>query len=155
MEILYRMDRVNFNFNPLREEQDHSAYVQHCQVKEALSKFGLKIFHCNVRSLNEEHFDNVVVLLCSLGVEFDVIIFTECWADADMLIPFNLAGYEKLGTETLKNRSDGVCVFICEKSISRFECRDMKWNSATGLNLKIWKENREYSVLCCYRSPSY
>lgn len=82
--------------------EDISKYIKH-------DSSGLKIFHVNIRSINK-NFNNLLVLLHRINPSIDIIILTECWLSKSPYTP-SLPGFESFRTD-YKNQNDGVVTYI-------------------------------------------
>lgn len=124
--------------------------VQTTNDKNTLKKIisnpkALNIFAMNIRSLNK-NFDNLLVLLTDLGNEFDVIVLSECWINANY-IPKIINNYSVYNTTRHSSQSDGVIVYVksylnpivSETSLDHANC------------LKVTIDNLNFFAI--YRSP--
>lgn len=68
----------------------------------------LSIFTMNVRSIRL-HFDELMLLLNTNSLNFDIIVLTETWLDYDF--KFVLNGYQTINSIGKLNKSDGVTIF--------------------------------------------
>lgn len=71
----------------------------------------LSIFVMNIRSIMR-HFDELVLLLDTYTLGFDIIVLCETWLDYDF--KFLLNGYQTINSIGKLNKSDGVTIFIKE-----------------------------------------
>lgn len=70
---------------------------------------GLKILHVNIRSINK-NFNDLLVLLHRIKLYIDVVILTECWLSKAPHIP-SLPGFDSFRTD-YNNQNDGVVAYI-------------------------------------------
>jgi hypothetical protein len=113
-----------------------------------ISNYSLKILSLNIRSINK-NFDTFLVLRQRLNIEFDVIIFCECWVNENSIIS-QLDGYVSFSSTKFINKSGGVIVYIHNKwspSFSELNVDDSNCVLATVPNA--------FSVVAIYRSPSF
>lgn len=111
------------------------------------SEHNLRIIHINIRSINK-NFEQFMIMLTLTKLEFDLLIFTECWLQVAGNLPI-LNGYDSYFTKSNPIKNDGVVIYI-KNSIN-----------CTTYEPKILDAN---SLICCfnktaiiavYRSPSY
>ena len=76
-----------------------------------LNSNNLSIFVMNIRSIRR-HFDELVLLLDTYTLSFDIIVLCETWLDYDF--KFLLNGYQTINSIGKLNKSDGVTIFIKE-----------------------------------------
>lgn len=103
------------------------SYPADCET--ILSKFKLKILNVNIRSINK-NFSNFLVVLYRLAIEFDVIVLCECWINI--------------------NKSGGVVMYVNTKWSP--VCSELEINDANCLLVEI---PNSFKVLGLYRSPSF
>lgn len=108
---------------------------------------GLKIFHVNIRSINK-NFNDLLVLLHRIKLSLDVIVLTECWLSKSPYTP-SLPGFENFRTD-YKNQNDGVVVYI--KSGIQYKIEVPTFVDASCIIIKIAPN---IAILALYRSPSH
>lgn len=113
-----------------------------------LSPFQFKILSLNIRSLHK-NFDALLVLLHRVGLEFDVILLTECWLNDTSIIE-NIAGYSAFASKHNINQNGGVVAYVREHWNVRVTEPDFL--DACGLLLEI---PDIITMVGIYRSPSF
>lgn len=108
----------------------------------------INIIHLNIRSVNC-NFDNFRVFLSSINIICDIIVLTECWLNASLLIP-TLDGYRTYSTSKSRNKNDGVIIFVKDSLPHLILEPNMLDASCIICNLT----NHNMSVIAIYRSPS-
>ena len=112
----------------------------------------MNIFHCNIRSLSTKKIDELEAILDTFDTEYDIIVCTECWLSSDKIHLLNLEGYNALHAPAVKNKADGVSMFL--KKDLPYEIIQNKFVGCTGLTVKLKFENKDLIVTGIYRSPS-
>ena len=107
----------------------------------------LNIFSCNIRSLNK-NFDNLLILLSTIEVDFDLIILSECWLK-DNEPHQKINGYDMIYSFNNRKQNDGVAIFI-KHSLS-YTANEPRLMDANCLQVII---NNSIAILGIYRSPS-
>jgi len=114
-------------------------------------KVGLKLFHINIRSINC-NFDELVVLLESLDLSFDLIILTETWGVQNTNI-FNIEGYNIFYNSSNYNKSDGVVVYVKGGIPVDIVYNVIDNLTFTSMNFSVL--GHTFTLLPLYRPPSY
>ncbi|KAL4713523.1 hypothetical protein ACJJTC_007761 [Scirpophaga incertulas] len=118
------------------------------QCKELITHFKLKILTLNIRSLNR-NVNEFLVVFNRLNMDFDVLVFTECWICDDSVIA-NIDGYMAFPSTKFINQSGGVVIYVKE-------C----WNPIVSepdlhdANCMLIHIPNCVTVLGIYRSPSF
>lgn len=109
-----------------------------------------KLIHLNIRSLFR-NWDYLLLLLESVKVNFNCLVFKEAWLNEHKPIP-NLDGYDVFYTTDNWNRSDSVIVYL--RSDLGGVCRRVRLGEATALALDFTVDKQRYQLLALYRSPA-
>lgn len=109
---------------------------------------GLKILHLNIRSINR-NFSELLVLLSLVKINCDVIILTECWLSKVTNVPI-LDGYNSHYTLNTQNQNDGIVIFTKQD----LACSIIE-PEFTNANCLICKINNKTAIVAIYRSPSF
>lgn len=108
------------------------------------------IFHKNIRSINK-NFDETLILLENINVNFDIIVFTETW-NIENKDEFRMEGYEVEYNEGRFNQNDGVVSYIRKEY--KYESKIIKITEFNFLLLKIkLPVEKEFTILAAYRPP--
>lgn len=75
----------------------------------AMKGESLRIVHVNIRSI-KKNFDEFIAILSSTQIDFDIIIFTECWLKVAGPIP-TLQGFSCYYSINNKLQNDGVAIY--------------------------------------------
>ncbi|CAI6356615.1 unnamed protein product [Macrosiphum euphorbiae] len=97
------------------------------------------------------HFDELLVLLSTSMVNFDIVVLYETWLLND--VNFIINGYQSLNSLAVNNKSDGVTIFIKNRYQVKNVCTNLMSN-VNSIELKFDINGIEYVVTGCYRSPS-
>ncbi|XP_026317899.1 uncharacterized protein LOC113228740 isoform X2 [Hyposmocoma kahamanoa] len=127
------------------------AEVFTCLPEECLkfidpSKYSLKIIHQNIRSINK-NIDQFVVMLEITKINYDVIILSECWLSKLSNLP-ELTGYLSCKSLNNRNQNNGVVVYFKRHLDLTFTCPN--FSEANCVLLK----NDNLAILAIYRSPA-
>lgn len=114
-----------------------------------INKNRVFMLHLNVRSYNK-HIDELIVILDSIKVKFDVVILTETWMSASSMI-VELDGYDVFFNQISRNQNDGVVAYV-NKSFSCVSV-DVSLYGATGIKLDFACGGERVCLLAVYRSP--
>lgn len=109
---------------------------------------GLKILHLNIRSINR-NFNELLVLLSLIKINCDVIVLTECWLSKLTNVPI-LDGYNSHYTLNTQNQNDGIVIFTKQYLSCTVQEPDF-----TNANCLICKINNKTAIVAIYRSPSF
>lgn len=99
--------------------RDHNITIVNTHVVESVDEFGnqfnhlsdgLKIFHMNIRSI-DENLDETIVYLEQFAFKFEVIVLTETFKIHDTSL-YSLPGYSLMYNEGTVNKNDGVVVYV-------------------------------------------
>lgn len=112
------------------------------------SQTGIKMIVQNIRSLNK-NFEDFLILLTRLKLDFDLIILTECWLPHVSELPV-LPGYTSYQTQNHINQNSGVTIYA--KHTLNVTVHEPLLKEADSLVIDI---NKEYALVCIYRSPSF
>lgn len=82
---------------------------EQCKLFLTHHKNSLKILHLNIRSI-QRNFNDAMILLTRLGLECDIIVFTECWLSKCPYTPImsHCSSYRS----GFKNQNDGIVIYI-------------------------------------------
>lgn len=116
--------------------------------KEVSKNFN--VIHLNIRSLSK-HYDNLVSLLDSSNVQFDVIILSETWIISD-ITDFNIDSYDVFYNNSARNRCDGCVVYV--KTSLYPICSIIKTAHTNFLRLQLQKNGTQIGILATYNPPS-
>lgn len=108
---------------------------------------GLKILHLNIRSINK-NFDEVVVLMRLLGFQCDVLILTECWLSKLSHLP-TLDDFTSYSTNITYNQNDGCVIYV--KSSIKANIKEPVFADANCLVCCI----EDITIVAIYRPPSF
>ena len=108
----------------------------------------MKILTQNIRSISR-NFDELIVFLCRLKLDCDVLILTECWLSCNLTIP-NLPGYKSYTSQNYKNQNDGIILYV--KESLNVDIIEPPFLESNCLILTI---NNDITIIAMYRSPSY
>lgn len=136
------------------KDLDHLSFINCHSVAKAEDCYSLinhhstKILTLNIRSVNH-NFDDFLVLLNRLKLDFDIIIFTECWIKDTSTIE-QLDGYLQFNTTKFINKAGGVIAYV--KEALSPQCIEPDVNESNSLAIII---KGYVTVLAIYRSPSF
>ncbi|CAG4959395.1 unnamed protein product [Parnassius apollo] len=102
----------------------------------------------NIRSMRK-NFDNFLVTLKRLDLDFDAIVFSECWLNEFVTVPL-LQGFTSFYSQKYINRAGGVAIYIRDRWSANFS----ELNVDEG-NCILAEVANHFSVVAAYRSPSY
>lgn len=126
--------------------EDHNDNIFSDQQDNSL----LNIIHLNIRSLNK-NFDNLLILLESLKIKFDLIVLSETWK-INNLENFNIEGYDIFYSEGSHNQNDGLVMYVSKNINPKFTT--VKFSENTFVKLALEKNNLLFNVVAVYRLPS-
>lgn len=109
---------------------------------------GINVIGQNIRSIARNH-DTFQVLLSRLGVNVDIIVYTECWLKDTSHIPI-IKGYQMFSTHNFINQNDGIVVYT--KSYLKVTVHEPNLNDASFLILTI---GSDLVLICIYRPPCF
>ncbi|KAJ8711530.1 hypothetical protein PYW07_008772 [Mythimna separata] len=107
----------------------------------------INVLHLNIRSISK-NFNSVLVLLASLKISCDVIIFSECWLNKNINIPI-LPGYSVYSSTISLNQNDGVVVYV--RSDLEHVITEPEFDDANCLIFKL----ADIVIIAIYRPPSF
>jgi len=140
---------------PVKNPLTNYADVLTFDSLEAFQPNYLKIFHVNIRSLNKNH-DNLLGLLHSLKVQFDVIVLSELWIFNLDLFNDSLPGYNLYYSINSLNQSSGIGIYI-SSLLTHEIASNLKIDGTEYLQLKIKlpckKKMLKFTIYCLYRHP--
>lgn len=116
--------------------------------KDVLSGFPFRILSMNIRSMRK-NFDSLLVTLKRLDLDFDVIVFSECWLKEGATVPL-LQGFTSFHSKKNINKAGGVAIYIKDRWTANFT----ELNVDEG-NCILAEVANHFSVVAAYRSPSY
>lgn len=119
-----------------------------CSNYLAGSNQHIKIFHINIRSINK-NFDELLVLINLIKFSCDVLVLTECWLSKVVNLPV-LNGYNSHYTKRTANQNDGIVVYIK----NNINCTITEPNFLNG-NCLTCEIADNLAIVAIYRSPSY
>ncbi|CAK1593673.1 unnamed protein product [Parnassius mnemosyne] len=102
----------------------------------------------NIRSMRR-NFDTLLVTLKRLDLDFDVIVFSECWLDEYTTVPL-LQGFTSFHSRKYINRAGGVAIYIKDRWTANFS----ELNVDEG-NCILAEVTNHFSIVAAYRSPGY
>ena len=140
-EIMHHLDSYGSN-------EFYNCSPDNCSQLLGSHKEGIKILHFNIRSINK-NFTNVLVLLSALQARCDVIIFSECWLSKTMSIP-QLHGFSAYSTKNTINQNDGLVMYI--RSDLKHNVMEPQFMEA---NCLVCKLNSDIVIVAIYRPPSF
>lgn len=116
-------------------------------------KRGFSIFHMNVCSLRAKHTE-LIVLFKALQKDFDCIILTEGHIDTEKMNidQFGFDGYQAYCSQINIRKTDGIVIFV--KTSLEHNIEEVEVNNANCMLVQIKKQNKLFSCLAIYRSPS-
>lgn len=115
------------------------------------NKVGLKFFHLNIRSINC-NFSELVILLQGFEFLYDLIILSETWEVQNTDI-FNIEGYRVYYNGSNFNKNDGVIVY--SKENLKLQTQLDIFDGLTFMRLKFLFLNHTISLLALCRPPSF
>lgn len=104
----------------------------------------------NIRSIRR-HFDELVLLLNTYTLSFDIIVLCETWPDYDF--KFLLNGYQTINSLGKLNKSGGVTIFIKE-SIKLTNIKENVISNSNAIELSFEYLSNNFIITCIYRSPN-
>lgn len=108
------------------------------------------IFAMNISSI-KCHFDELLVLLSTSVVNFDIIVLYETWLLNE--VNFVINGYQSFNSLGVSNKSDGVTLFIKNMYQVKNVCTNLMSNvNSIEVNFDI--NGVEHIVTGCCRSPN-
>lgn len=108
------------------------------------------IFHCNVRSLNK-NFDEMVIMLRQFKRQnFDIIVCTETWKVHDLNF-FKIEGYFTVYNEGDVNQNDGVVVYIKDSYRDKLNYEINNLGQIKVINLKLKIRGQRIIIIAVYR----
>lgn len=110
----------------------------------------INCFHTNIRSLSA-NFDEACLLVSSLNVTFDFIVFTETFHITDPTL-FSITGYNLIYNEGKINKNDGVVVYIKENL--EYTCSVVSVGPVRAISINALIKDRKCHVLALYRNPN-
>lgn len=108
------------------------------------------IFAMNI-SIIKCHFDELLVLLSTSVVSFDIVVLYETWLLN--YVNFCINGYQTFNSLGVINKSDGVTLFIKNS----YQVKNVYTNLMSNVNsIEVLFDSNgiDYIVTGCYRSPS-
>lgn len=116
-------------------------------IQSLQSENDLSIISLNIRSITK-NFDEFLVLMDSLKIDFDIVILTECWLN-NTYTPKEIKNYISIQTELHYNQNSGIVVYAKDNlNITSLEVTITQGNCLKIVIDKI------LSVIAIYRSPS-
>lgn len=112
------------------------------------SYYNFKVLTFNIRSIGK-NFDNLLVALGRLRVDYDIICLTECRLNAESVIP-QIPGFTSYRTLKIINQNSGVVVYV-KDSWNAVVC-EPEFEEADCLLVDI---PNVVTILAVYRSPSF
>lgn len=114
--------------------------------------YDISVINLNIRSINK-NYDEFLLLLEAVSVDFDVIILTETWQIQPDLGKYELDKYKIYYNFGNINQNDGVIIYVrdgIEQSVDV-----IKLNSGISfLRLECKLNSVKYGITAVYRSPS-
>jgi hypothetical protein len=117
---------------------------------EQFNHNSINILNLNIRSYNK-HIDELMIILNSYCVKFDIIVLTETWTDERSVI-VSMDGYDVFVSKCSRNQNDGVIVYVnncfavCDEDVCLF--------GATSIRLNITFGGEQLCLIAVYRTPS-
>lgn len=109
------------------------------------------VLHLNIRSANK-NFEEFVLLLQSMRVDFDLLVLTECWLRETDGSVFHIPGYITSYSYAKQNKNDGILVFVKDTLVPNIISNT--FSSCNALAMSVIKNKETYNILAIYRSPS-
>lgn len=128
---------------PITHNVDYVANTKNILKKE----YSLKVLNINIRSIGK-NFDELILFLHDIDIEFDVLILTECWLSSNP-VPQFLEGYNYYATTHHRNRAEGVVAFV--KPCHQPRVTELDVVDANCLHIELQNST---NILAIYRSPS-
>lgn len=149
------MDNLNEYTNELESHNQVNEFVINDQTElNNLTlnnmKTGINIIHMNIRSL-QKNFEEFVVLLESLTFTCNIIILTETWNIENVEL-YNIKNYKLYYNGSKLNRSDGIVAYVKHEINATIEHK--KLTEVTISKLKFCLKNVNYNIFAIYRSPT-
>jgi hypothetical protein len=115
---------------------------------DRVSNTKLKVITQNIRSISK-NLPGFFVLLTQIQIDFDVIVFTECWLSCAEAPTIN--GYVHYANRTVPLQNDGVVIYV-KDNIHNILFIEPNCQDANCVILKI---GNDVAIVAVYRSPSY
>lgn len=109
----------------------------------------LSIFAMNIRSIRS-HFDELVLLLNTYTLNFDIIVLSETWLDYDFKFVIN--GYQTINSIGKLNKSDGVTVLVKE-TIRLSNIKENIIPNCNSIEISFEFFDKNFMITCIYRFP--
>lgn len=143
-EIITDIDNVSVAKSyRIGEPEECKSYLEYNKDKN------IAAIAINIRSSNK-NFENFQVLLQRTDIEFDIIILTECWLQAD-IIPSSQTGYNTHYTKIYINQNDGIIVYV-KKTLHNVTIYEPPIKEANCLVIRIGNDN---AFITIYRPPVF
>lgn len=113
-----------------------------------MSNTQLKIFCTNIRSLNAQHYSELLLTLelASIqGLEYDIIALTETWVSNENMKLFRIENYVEHVAPRIDGRRSGGVVFYVKKDLKITGSEILNIQGANLLKLKIEYPSNQYS----------
>jgi hypothetical protein len=132
-------------------ERDERYYTPDCLPKLFSS---LAILQINARDITTGFkFDELLSLLDTSSMLFDIIVVTESWLTDDCCQLYNIPGYSSIFNNRHNTRGGGVALFIREGfAIENTEIYSSNCESVQITKLKITRLNRSYIIVGMYNN---
>lgn len=152
------MNTLNLINEITKEENNSCNTKQTFTIESFLNKIriinnkNLNILHVNIRSINK-NFDNLLILLEQIKeINVDIILLTETW-NVSNINYFNLEGYSNYYNDAHNNQNDGLVIFY-KDSLLDFTVSNIKFSETSGVRIKLAFNKINYGITAIYRSPS-
>jgi hypothetical protein len=143
-------DTIDFGIHDTIEVHDISSFNPQHFFTDNTDNL-VNYLHMNIRSINK-NFDQFICYLNQCETKFHVIVLSETWITDDSQCGFLIDGYRTIYKKNRYTKSDGLCLFI-QNEID-FVMLDHEIDKANCLSVELKIENRNYTLLSVYRSPS-
>lgn len=137
--------------------EDSLIHTQVCEDIMELNNYisegntDFNMINLNIRSIRK-HFDELCIFLNSLEFELNIIILTE--TQMRETIPYSIPGYKTFSLPSNHTSHDGLTIFYKEHKISDVLIDIPKFKYSNAIHLSFTLNNKTYSILAIYRSPS-
>lgn len=147
---------INDLFNLIKEADIETQECSVDQYKKQIventsNKVSINIVHLNIRSINK-NFDELLILLESLhDINIDIIFLSETWNIKETKC-YNIPGYELFYNNSKFNQNDGCLIYINNKITSN--TLHIKYNNIIISRTTFKVDNIKFAISSMYRLPS-
>lgn len=157
MSILtYVLNEYNYTMNETINELDNLYEIRTNIVSDIIdlksffvNKDGFTIFHLNIRSINK-NFSQLLVMLNNIIHFIDCIILTECWL-SNCVVKFEIDGFISYRTSDNNfNQNSGIVAFVNSKhTVNNFS--EIIIDNCNCLVLSLCSNNVSREIIALYR----